>query len=350
MKIRFSLILALIASLSSCIDPLELKMQTGLPQLVVDGMITTEPGPYAVKLSRSEPYTAYSGGRSAAETGATVILSDDQGKRETLVETTPGVYKTRAGGLQGQIGHTYSLTIKTRGGKEYASQPELLASVPEIDTLYWEVRAEKILNTSGNEQVVYFLAVYVDSRDPAAARNYYMWQWEGIYRVNAQPWDHKIKVRGEWVPAPKDCCQTCWITDFTNSINVQDDRLINGNSHKRYLVTRVPINERTFESKYHLEVKQLSVSEAAYDYWSMVKTQVFNVGNIQDPPPAIIVGNIINVQDPKDKPLGFFGASAVVKKSIFVKREELGFNPGEMVFPDDCRVLTNSTTDKPTHW
>jgi len=46
----------------------------------------------------------------------------------------------------------------------------------------------------------------------------------------------------------------------------------------------------------------------------------------------------------------YFGASAVTKKSLFVRREKLGVNLGELVFPDDCRVLSNSTTEKPTYW
>ncbi|MGV3587963.1 MAG: DUF4249 domain-containing protein [Adhaeribacter sp.] len=351
MKKFYSFLLVLIISqLVGCIDPLDLKTGRGTERLVVDGLITNEPGPYTVKLSMSEPYASYAGNASSFVRRATVIISDDKGNSETLTETKPGTYTTSGNNLQGQIGNTYILTVKTREGQEYTSAPELLAPVPDITDLYHEVQEQKILSASGNETSVYNVAVYVDTPDPAEQKNYYLWQWEGVHRVNTQPWNYCEKVRGKCIPMPKDCCETCWLTVFTNSINVKDDRLINGRQLKKHLVTQIPVTPRTFESKYYLEVKQLSVSEAAYDYWSMLKTQLSSVGNVQDPPPAAIVGNISNVNDPEDKPYGYFGASAVVKKSIFIRREELGVNPGELIFPDDCRVLMNSTTEKPAFW
>lgn len=344
------LILLVLSMLSGCIDPLNLNTEKGTERLVVDGLITNEPAPFSVRLSLSEPYGSYVGNYNSTVRNATVIISDDKGNKETLTESKPGLYTTTGNGLQGQIGNTYTLTIKTKEGKEYTSTPELLAPISDIANLYTEVREQKILNSSGNEETIYVLDVFVDAQDPLDQKNYYMWQWEGVYQVSTQPQDYKEKVRGIWVPKPKVCCAVCWLTEFTNSINVKDDRLINGRQVKRHLVTQIPINERTFGSKYHIEIKQTSISEAAYDYWNMLKTQVSNVGNIQEPPPASIIGNISNVQDPKEKALGYFGASAVVKKSIFIKREELGLNPGELVFPDDYLVLPNSTTEKPLYW
>ncbi|MGV3505140.1 MAG: DUF4249 domain-containing protein [Adhaeribacter sp.] len=350
MKFSTRLLLLLPFLASACIDPLDLKPQTGEKLLVVDGMITNEMGPATIRLSNTAAYVAYSEPWNTAETGATLTLTDDQGQQEQLLETSPGVYKTSGQGLQGQAGRTYTLHITTKAGKTYRSQPQLLRPVSAIDSLYTQVRQQKILNSSGNEQQVYVVEVLVDAPDPAETKDFYMWQWEGVYRVNAQPWDHTIKVRGVRVPAPKDCCQICWVTEFTNSINVSDDRLVNGQLRRRHLVTQIPVNERTFEQKYRIEVKQLSLSEEAYRYWSMLRTQVSRVGNIQDPPPATLEGNISNVENPGEKVLGFFGASAVTKKAVFIKREELGMNPGEMIFPDDCRVLTNSTTTQPAYW
>jgi hypothetical protein len=351
MKQNYSFLLVWLSLwLSGCIEPITLDIEKEPEHLVVDGEITNEPGPITIKLSLSAPYASYTGELRSLVRKATVIISDDKGQRETLVENKPGTYTTSGKGLQGQIGNTYTLTIKTREGKQYTSTPELLAPVPAITNLYTEVKEQKILNASGNEETVYNLAVYIDTPDPAETKNYYLWQWEGIYRVSTQPWDYKEKVRGVMVSKPKPCCQICWVTEITNQVNVQNDRFINGKELKRHLITQIPINERTFESKYYLEVKQASISEAGYDYWNMLKTQTANVGNIQDPPPAIITGNIINVNDPGEIALGYFGASAVTKKTIEIKREELGLTLGELIFPDDCRVLSRSTTEKPVFW
>ncbi|PTX12294.1 uncharacterized protein DUF4249 [Pontibacter mucosus] len=345
-----AVILSIILLLAgSCIDPLDLDIDDQAEMLVVDGMITNEPGPYSVRLSRSKPYDTYADSWSAVETGATVILSDDQGNQETLAETAPGLYQTSEGGMQGQLGSTYTLSIRTKSGQTYTSLPETLRPVPPIDSLYFEVRPQQILNEADVEETIYMADVLVDAPDPAQEKNYYLWQWQSTFQVNTQPWDYAEKIRGVRVPMPKACCEVCWITSPTGSVNVQDDRLIDGGTLSRHVVTSIPVTEQAFGTKYHLEVKQLSVSEAAYDYWRILKAQIENGGSIQDPPPATITGNITNTAT-GEPALGFFGASAVTRRSLDVRREDLGVRVGQYIFPDDCRVIANSTTERPAFW
>ncbi len=349
-RLALVVLVSILQLLPGCVDPLELKIDGNTGKLVVDGAITNEQGPYTVKLSISKPYASYADSWSAVVRDATVIISDDKGNQETLVETEPGIYKTSINGIQGVIGNTYTLTIRTREGREYTSSPETLNPVPEINNLYFEVGSQQILNEENIEETLYTADVYIDAQDPEGVKNYYMWEWNGTFEVNTQPWDYSEKVRGVRVPMPKECCQLCWVSSRTNTINVLDDRLINGKELKRHLVTRIPIEEKTFGTKYHVDVKQLSISEAAFDYWSTIKTQIANVGSIQDPPPATIIGNITSTTNPEDRALGFFAATAVSSKAFFIRREELSIKPGEFIFPDDCRVITNSTTDRPFFW
>ncbi|WP_299825068.1 DUF4249 domain-containing protein [uncultured Pontibacter sp.] len=335
---------------NSCIDPLDLEIENQAEQLVVDGMITNEPGPYTVRLSRSKPYNTYTDSWNAVEARATVVIVDDRGNQETLTETEPGVYQTSQAGIQGEVGHTYTLSIRTRNGQEYTSAPETLQPVPPMDSLYFEVRAQQILNEVEVEETMYVVDVLVDVPDPLQERNYYKWQWQGTFQVNTQPWNYAEKVRGVWVPMPKDCCEVCWVTSPGNRVNVQNDRLINGRILSRHVVTSIPVTEQAFGTKYHLEVKQMSVSEAAYDYWRLLKAQIEIGESIQDPPPATIIGNITSTNDPDVKALGFFGAAAVTSKVVVIGREDLGVRVGEYVFPDDCRVISRSTTERPAFW
>ena len=351
MKKSFLLQLLLLAWVfNSCIDPLELDTASDASRLVVDGRITNEPGPYSVRLSTSEPYATYTDSWDAVVTGATVVVADDKGNQETLTETKPGLYQTSPDGIQGQIGNAYTLSIITKDGNAYVSVPELLLPVPEIDTIYTALHEQQIINPEGIVETNYNVEVYVDAREPGDSKNYYRWQSEGVYRVSTQPWDYSEKVRGIRVPMPKDCCEVCWVTSVAGSVNVSDDRVMNGRSIRRRLVAQIPVNAQTFESKYYLEVKQSSLSEAAFDFWSTLKAQTSNVVSIQDPPPAMVVGNISNKNDPGEKVLGFFGASAVSSKSIFIRREDLSVNPGPLILPDDCRVLPFSTTERPAFW
>ena len=77
----------------SCIDPIDFSKGNNSKNLVVDGLITSEPGPYVVYLTRTTDYS--STGEFVEEVeGAIVIISDDLGNSESLTQIFPGVYKT----------------------------------------------------------------------------------------------------------------------------------------------------------------------------------------------------------------------------------------------------------------
>lgn len=346
----FIFIALILLLFNRCIDPLELETDSDAQRLVVDGMITDEPGPYSVRLSRSKQYDAYHDSWSVVEAGARVIISDNTGNQETLTETAQGLYQTSPDGIRGQVGNIYTLQITTKGGQQYTSAPETMRPVSPIDSLYFEVRPYFELNEENVQVTRYAVHVLLDAEDPASEKNYYMWRWKGTFRVSTQPWDYTEKVGGVRIPMPKDCCETCWVTANTNSINVLDDRLNNGTNLKRHLVTRIPVTEQAFGFKYHLDVKQYSLSEAAFNYWRILKSQIERGGSIQDPPPANVIGNMSSISNPNERVLGFFGASAATSKAFFVNRDELGVPVGLYVMPDDCRVLSNSTTEQPVFW
>src|SRR6187402_3391330 len=102
MKSYLSLLFILFFSVS-CIDTINLKESGIGGTLVVDGLITDQPGPYTIKLSRtiaydnSSPLKVY----SIPETKAKVSIIDNLGNEEVLTELTPGLYKTKT--MAGQV-------------------------------------------------------------------------------------------------------------------------------------------------------------------------------------------------------------------------------------------------------
>ncbi|MBC5775844.1 DUF4249 domain-containing protein [Pontibacter sp. KCTC 32443] len=346
----YTLLLFIVASFTACIEPFDITAETDISRLVVDARITDEPGVKTVRLFYTVTSDAEATGKFPPLRNATVVISDDKGNTATLAEMLPGTYQTTA--IQGIVGNTYTLTITTPEGKEYKSSPELMAATPAMDKLYWEVKRKQYINENGN--VAYLppvLQVFVDTKDPANEKNYYQWKWQGVYQVKTQPEDYKVLVGPNWVSRPKDCCEDCWVTDDkTTTLNVQDDRLINGQEVKRKLVAEVPMNEFTFGIRHYIEIHQFSLSEGAYDYWRTLKTQISTGSDVQAPPPATVVGNVVNINDPKEKVLGYFGASAVSKSSFFITQYDAGVYFPTLVYPDDCRVIPNSTAERPLYW
>ena len=60
------------------------------------------------------------------------------------------------------------------------------------------------------------------------------------------------------------------------------------------------------------------MSNRAYDYWLQVQEQSQESGGLYETQPVQIHGNISNINDPEEVVLGFFDASSVTEKRIFV--------------------------------
>ena len=65
-------------------------------------------------------------------------------------------------------------------------------------------------------------------------------------------------------------------------------------------------------------IKQIGLSETAFDYYFLLFDQAGKTGQLIDTPPATIRGNIRNVTNPDNYPLGYFGASEISEMSILI--------------------------------
>ena len=354
MKLRLlNIVLIFFLFVPSCIDPIDFSKGDDSKSLVVDGLITNEPGPYIVYLERTSDYNS-SYARTEKVEGAIVIISDDIGNSEILTESyIPGIYKTDPGGIRGIPGRYYKIEIETPDGEQYESMPELLNAVPGIDTIYYERQQHQELDDNNTVQTFEGFQIYIDTSDPENDKNYYMWSWDGTHEVHTQPWNYfDIKTMR---PAPKDCCETCWITESPREIDVFDDAFLGGNQINKKPVAFVRIiysnGARHFRGKYHIEIKQLSITKEAYNYWSAIEEQISSAGSIFEPPPVAIIGNIENCKNSEDIVFGYFGASSISTKSIFIPAIEAPYPPDDILdWPDDCRVLGSSTAIKPSFW
>lgn len=134
------LFLAALASfaLNSCVDVVRLDVPEAAPQLAVDGRITDQPIPAAVRLSLTQAY--FNGQAPPVVRGAVVLLADDLGRTDTLRETAPGQYRGR-GTVRGRVGGRYSLSINANG-QTYRADTEIRRT-PPIDSIGLEFKLEQ---------------------------------------------------------------------------------------------------------------------------------------------------------------------------------------------------------------
>lgn len=83
-------------------------------------------------------------------------------------------------------------------------------------------------------------------------------------------------------------------------------------------------------------MQQLSLNKSTYDYFKIINDQVNANGGLNAPPPAPLLGNLFNPNDPNEIVLGQFTTAGVSTKSIFIDRSTIIENP---IRPDDAIIL-----------
>ena len=125
--------------LNSCITQFIPPTNEDKQLLIVEGLITDQPGINTIKLSKSRPLGTID--TSNPLTGCNVSISDDLGNTYQLSETNSGTYVTDPALFKGEIGRKYSLHIKTtslNSNYNYESLPLEMKPVPPIDSVYYE--------------------------------------------------------------------------------------------------------------------------------------------------------------------------------------------------------------------
>ena len=336
----------LMVVLASCIDPLNVDTELSKEILVVEGAITTLSGPHRVLLSKSAKYGSVLDGFIKKEVGATVWVRDEDGDQVFFTELEDGSYYTPES-YRAKVGKKYSLFVTLANGSRYVSTPEEILPAPPIDSL---IVLFKTLPSFGEISLNTGIEIYARWKDPVSIDNYYLWEAEGIYKLNSRPDLHEIKDgNGTIIPDPLPCCDVCYVTenDLNTELRLFKDNLTDGKESTEIAVF-IPDDGKRFMERYMAIVKQHSLTKEAYQFYDLLKNQLSIQGNIFDPPPATIRGNMINLDNPDESVIGFFRASDVQTDTIFISRNELE-DPRQIIeVRDDCRRF--GTTERPPFW
>lgn len=143
----------------SCEKVIDINLNEADPKIVIEGNISDQPGPYAVRVTQTVNYNESN--TFPPVSGAVIVLSDDAGNSETLEESDElGVYTTRT--MQGVPGRTYILNV-TIGTDTYTAVSTMPQPV-SIDRLL----VEELVGPHGSGKVIQ--AQYTD---PVGIINFY---------------------------------------------------------------------------------------------------------------------------------------------------------------------------------
>jgi len=300
--------------LGGCIEPFTPNIDKSEESLVIDGQITDQEGYHYIHISRTAPYNDP---QKIPEPDCQVEVVDNYGNIFEFYESDSGVYKQWLPEDFLNIGTQYKVNVITADGNNYESDfDELLSPSPLIDNLYYEIEARE---TYDPDDPIYGIQFYIDvNASNDYSRNYRWeleetWEYEAAYRIQYY-WDGNI------VHPVNDpfFLFRCWSTEPIRKIYTATTRHSNSNTINKFPLLYVSNQSNRLKIKYSLLVKQYSLNNTAYDYWFEIQKQSQESGGLYETQPERIRGNIYNVNDHEELVLGFFNASSVTQKRIFV--------------------------------
>jgi hypothetical protein len=262
MNYKLLAIAFVVIGLSACQKVIDLKLKNGAGGYVIEGNVTSQPGPYQVKIGKTgEVGSAYN---FQGVSQAAVTIRDNAGNSERLAEVQPGIYQT--GSLQGVEGRTYYLAISI--GEKTFTASSMMPYRVNLDSLY----IEEVYNFSKMVKAV--VPVFTD---PVGQGN--------SYRFN------------ETINGVLD-----------KYLYYQNDDFTDGRTSTFSLLRPDP--DSTLHVKDNVSVEMQCIDKAVYKYWYSVDQNSTGDG---DALPANPVTNIAGGA------FGYFSAHTSQTKTIVVK-------------------------------
>lgn len=261
-----------LSALVSCEEVIDLDLGSAEPRIVIEGTITSDAGPYYVRINQSVDYGELN--EFPALSGATVNITDQEGNTELLEEVEEGLYAIQE--FQGQPGKRYELDV-VYNGEQYQAASTMPATVVPLQSLEYVFEEETLFIDEGYYVTAYFV-------DPEDEVNYYRLKMF----VNGEPY----YFDQDGVPVKDD---NLWLIN---------DKFFNG----KVMDLEFP---QTLKAGDKVDVELHQVDKATYDYYRTL-VDLTGFGGVA---PANPLSNWNNGA------LGYFGALSISYASIVIGEE-----------------------------
>lgn len=307
--------------------------------LVVEAMLTDEPGYFSVRLSRTSTFDGRS--YSYTERNARMYLWSMENESYNFFEQSAGMYRTHDSVFT-KPGHHYLLWIETQNGEIYRSETQVMPEKTPIqqielsDSVFREVN----YNYWGEPYVRDFEGIYfsVLPEMPTNTDVGFLYQWKSLINYHV----HSAEL-------PLEFNYYCWKKVSSNTIYVYDyyqglsgNTLLLDNLHflSYYNISPEPLDSSRFEGtvqqaishSIYYKLKQHTINSDAAAFWRSVKKQSEASGKLFDPVEEELSSNIYCESNPDICAHGYFYTAATTQKTIAIK---LGWHEVRQVYEID---------------
>ena len=304
--------------LPSCIIPYEPHIDNkDINKYVVSGQVTDQNGYQTVTVSKASPV---GNPEYIPVSHCYIRIFDDKGNEFEMQESEEGVYKSRIDTYYLSPGTSFKLEILTPDGTSIVSDFDRMNECPDVDSVYY-LRKDILTDEPGvGSKGIQF---YVDLDGENVETRFF--RWEAI-----ETWEYHATYPMEWyydgsvhhIFPPDYSRQVCWSTQLVKNIYTLSTENLAENRYDMISLHFVDNRTSRLLYGYSLLINQYAMSEEAYSYWDQMRINSTEHGGLYDKQPLIIKGNLHNNTNPDQEVLGFFSASSVKSKRIFIKNVE----------------------------
>ncbi|HEY1196479.1 DUF4249 domain-containing protein [Flavobacterium sp.] len=258
---------------SGCEEVVDVDLDTAPPKLVIEAAINWEKGTsgneQTIKLTTT---TGYFDNVIPTISNAIIFIKNSHGEQFNFIEVKKtGQYVCT--NFKPVIDEEYTLTVISRGNRYIGT--EILKSVAPI------TRIDQNNQGGFTGKDIEVKAFY---NDPADADNFYLYKY--LY-------PNKIK----------------------STYYVDEDKFFNGNEFFSLS------DDEDLKPGYEIEITHYGISKQYYNYMSiLVSIAGSNIGGPFQTPPATVKGNMVNVTNKENYPLGYFSLCETYSQKYTVKQ------------------------------
>ena len=288
--------------------------------LVVEGLININDSTY-INLSRT--VGVMSASTVKPELKATITIESNTGGSYPLKEVGNGVYSAPSYNLS--AANQYRLMIKTSNGSTYASDFEQTKVTPPIDSLI----------TDEEPDGIHFS---INTHDPQNATRYYRWDYSEAWQFTSYFDSHATAQGAATSPAAMSPLYIgtgiavlprtndiyhCWGGDASATILLNTTAGLSQDIIQNQPITFVASSSEKLSIRYSINIREYALTQDAYTFWTLLKTNTEQLGSIFDAQPSASIGNIHNVNSPNEIVIGFMSACSVSQKRIYFNYTDL---------------------------
>ena len=314
MHIKNSIYIIVLLILAGCIKAYEPELKNNSVQkYVVQGAVSSIEGYQEVSVSLTSQVNEP---KYIGVSRCQVEIIDSKNNKFLLQEYDIGKYRIWMNQEELLPDLSYKVNIITPEGEMIASSFDQMSDGPEVGDVYYEIEEIPTNNPNISDLGIRFLTNINANENQS---RFYQWKLTETWEYHSEyPIEYYYDGQVQQISPPDYSQMVCWSTIPIREIFTLSTVNLSDNSYNGFRLNFVENSTSRLAVLYSLWIEQISLSQDAYTYWDQLRQNSTQDGGLYASQPIAIKGNMSNITHPEKDVLGYFQASKVSTKRIFV--------------------------------